>query len=289
MKNLTKIILLFLAGIAFFLGFQVFRADERTEQTKVYFFDVGQGDSILIQRGNYQILIDGGPDAKILSLLGKAMPVTDRKIERVVLTHPHSDHLAGLNLILERYEVEQIFGSGVLANSNQFQEFQNLIQSKKLSYQVPALGTIENPFANANFEYLWPGDKYQEKTTKSLNNSSIVNRFCYFEQCVLLTGDIETDEQQSMIMYYEERGSLQRLQSSLLKISHHGSRNGTNSRLLETIRPKTVVISVGIKNQFGHPHQEVLDLLGQFGLLLYRTDHDQTVEFVLSKDGFTRR
>jgi len=122
MKTATKVILSALILIAVFIWTSLARSPE-SAGVNIYFFDVGQGDAELIQNGDYQILIDGGPSDEILSKLGEAMPIADRNIEIMILSHPHADHLVGLNQVLERYNVEKIYSSGVLHTSNEYLEF----------------------------------------------------------------------------------------------------------------------------------------------------------------------
>ncbi|OQB05883.1 MAG: ComEC family competence protein [bacterium ADurb.Bin212] len=246
---------------------------------KIYFFDVAQGDATLVSKGDYQILIDGGPSSDVLSGVGEVMPPRDREIEAVVLTHPHADHLVGLNQILERYNVKQIYLSGVLHTSNQYLEFLQKIKDSGISSEVPQINQQFVPFEGAVFEFLWPGDKYRNKEVDNLNNSSLVTKFCYLEQCALFMGDLETDAQAEMFM----GNSLTDYSAQILKISHHGSTNGTNQTLLEKVRPKYTVISVGADNKYGHPHNATLKLIEQFGVSILRTDRDGTIIFELSE------
>jgi competence protein ComEC len=277
----------------------------------VFFLSVGQGDSELIQKGNYQILIDGGPDDKVLQEIGKVMPLTDRKIETVILTHPHADHLAGLNQILDRYEIGTIYSGGALYTTNGYLEFLGKIKDKKIDYQIPEVGQELKPYDNASLKFLWPGKQYQEKTVENSNNTSEVAKFCYFDHCALFTGDIETDEQAKMFDHYsssppvggplsEGTGSSSTLtdaeasnnnffESELLKIPHHGSTNGINQLLLEKVKPKYAIIEVGTDNKFGHPHTVVLDLLKTVNINTFRTDRDGTIEFVFNQSGIVKK
>lgn len=282
MKNFTKTILTVFILIAVFIWVNLAKSPESKDQVRIYFFDVGQGDSALIQKGNYQILIDGGPDDKVLPELGKAMPLSDRKIELIVLTHPHADHLVGLNQILERYEVEKIYSTGVIHTSNAYLEFLNKVKVNKINYSVPDVGEQIIPYEHANFSFLWPGKKFQEKSIDNLNDSSIVSKFCYFEHCALFMGDLETTGQEEM---FSEYSNYEVFPSELMKISHHGSSNGTNQRLLETVKPKFAIISVGKDNKFGHPNDSVINLLSNIQCL--RTDFKGTILFVLSEVGIS--
>lgn len=269
-------------------------------QVKLYFFDVGQGDSALIQRGDYQILIDGGPDGEVLKRIGQVMPITDRKIETVILSHPHADHLIGLNQVLERYEIGSIYFNGAAHTSSQYLEFLATIKAKNVSASVPPIGQEIAPFPNAVLEFLWPGEAFQGKTScddenqnaakkydsskdsdciGNLNSTSIVNRFCYFDQCSLFLGDLENDGQLEMLSKTEK----DKFKAQILKVAHHGSSNGTNKEMILSVNPRWAVISVGADNNYGHPHQASLKLLSDFGIKILRTDKDGTIQFTLTE------
>ncbi len=292
MKKWTKIFLGVLILLVFAIWSNVVKsptADSLDKYAHLYFFDVGQGDAEMIEKGDYQILIDGGPDEKVLSLIGKAMPLRDRKIEVLILTHPHADHLIGLNSILDRYEIDTVYYSGADNDSNGYREFEAKIKEKNINAKIPDLEEKFVPFENGEGIFLWPGKKYVGKNVDNLNNASEVFKFCYFSNCSLFTGDIETDEQSSMLNYYLLNGKLAMFQSSLLKLSHHGSTNGTNQSFLEAVKPENAIIEVGADNKYGHPHSATLDLLQKNQINYYRTDQDGTKEFIFSSDGITRK
>lgn len=285
MKKWTKIILAVLVLGLFFVLASIARspsANESKNGASIYFLDVGQGDAELIQKGDYQILIDGGPDDKVLSELGKVMPLTDRKIEVIILTHPHADHLVGINQILDRYQVEKIYYSGALYDSNAYTEFRAKIKDKNIQSSIPEIGEQILPFQNGELTFLWPGKMYEQKTNENANNTSEVARFCYFAHCVLFTGDVEIDEQAKFI-------NTTTVQSEILKLSHHGSTNGTNQHFLEIVKPQIAVIEVGANNKFGHPHTAVLDLLVQNSIKYYRTDRDGTIKFLIDEAGISKK
>jgi len=308
MTKITKIFFSLLITLAVFIWVAVVRSPSSIG-CNIYFFNVGQGDSALIEKGNFQLLVDGGPDDKILSEIGKVMPLTDRKIEVVILTHPHADHLVGINQIIDRYEVGKIYSTGVIHTSNAYLEFLDKVKNKNISLEVPDVGQKINPFDNSELKFLWPGKNYIEKSAEdnNLNNTSLVSRFCYFDHCVLLPGDLEADGQEAMFSYYSskqsevpaeksENESSETLasnnnifQSEILKVAHHGSTNGTNQKLLDIVKPKYAIISAGVDNKFGHPHSGTLDLLQKANIRYYRTDRDGTIEFNFSEQGIAKK
>lgn len=284
MNGWTKTFFGVLICIAVFVWAQVVHSPS-DGNAHIFFLNVGQGDAELIEKGDYQILIDGGPDDSVLAELGKTMPATDRKIEILILTHPHSDHLAGINQVIDRYEIGAIYFSGATYTTNGYLEFLQKVKDKNISIIVPKIGESITPYDNAKLTFLWPGEKYKEQVSENLNNTSVVGRYCYFSICALFTGDIENDEQALMFSEIEKEGLGIDLQ--ILKVPHHGSTNGTDEILLEKIKPDHAVIEVGADNKFGHPHAATLDLLKNAGIKVYRTDRDGTIEFILSESGIT--
>lgn len=284
MRKITKIVLSTLFLVLFFIGAEIVRSP-KDDNVHIYFLDVGQGDAALIERGDYQILIDGGPDDKVLSELGKVMPLSDRKIEAVILTHPHADHLVGINQVIDRYEVGKIYSSGSISTSNVYLEFLEKVKAKQIPLSIPGVQEKFSPYENAELEFIWPGKKFVGEASENLNNTSVITRFCYFSQCAILTGDIEKDEQDTMFEYYKQNVLVQDFSAVIYKVPHHGSINGVNDQMYEEIKPKFSVISAGADNKFGHPHAASLTLAEKFKSKILRTDRDGTIEFSLGKDG----
>lgn len=275
--------------VAIFLGANVLRVPKK-DVLAVNFLNVGQGDAILIQKDNFQILIDGGPNDSVLSSISELMPPMDRKIELVVLTHPHADHLVGINQILDRYEIGEIVGTGAIFSSSQYVQFLEKIKSKKIAFNVPQIGDQREFAANANISFLWPGDQFTSQGVDNLNNTSLVSKVCYYSRCVLALGDLEKDGQQAMVEYYEEIGKLETFKSEIVKVPHHGSNNALYPRLYEIVVPKIAVVMAGKDNQFGHPHQSVIDYFNKVTIELFRTDTEgKSINFILTENGVERR
>lgn len=279
MKFLTKFIIICLALLAISITHRVVQSPTDKNLVNIYFFDIGQGDAALIQKDQFQILIDGGPDDKILSELGSVMPLGDKKIEKIILTHPHADHITGLNQVLDRYEVDEIVSTAVLSSSNQYLEFLNKIKDLNKTITIPGIGQEDKVFDSGVIEYFWPGDNFLQKEADNLNNTSLVFRFCYLEKCALFMGDLETDGQDEMFRANESR--LDDFKSQTIKVAHHGSKNGSNSQLYEIVAPKEAIISVGRDNQYGHPNPDVLKLLESLNIKILRTDKDGNININL--------
>ncbi len=273
-RKFKKYFLIFLFLCAVLIWIAVF--DLPGEKLHVYFLDVGQGDSILIQTSkNQQILIDGGPDNAVLSELGEVMPFYDKKIELVILTHPHADHLAGLLEVLKSYQVDQILTTGIEYTTPEYIAWQKEIKDRNIPVKIAQAGQIID-LDKAKMEILYPLEFLQEKKIDNLNNSSIVCRLEYGKNSFLFTGDIEEEAEQKL--------KDDSLKSTVLKIPHHGSSTSLLLEFLGQIDPEVAVLCVGADNSFGHPTEDILDKLKN--VEVYRTDQDGTIEIISDGEGY---
>ena len=257
----------------------------------VIFCEVGQGDAVLIVKGDFQMVVDGGPSGgKLLSCLGNHLPFWDRRIEVVVNTHPQKDHLGGLDELLERFEVSKLVINGVFGGGSEAESLRKLVIEKEVEMILPKEEDVLK-VGNLRLDILWPeervgselawidftgldfvGEKVLGRNT-DVNEVSVVGLLRYGEFKVLLTGDIGEDEEEKLL----RRGSL--VDVDVLKVAHHGSRYSSGKRLLDKVKPEVAVIQVG-KNGFGHPTKEVLERLEGVGARIFRTDLDGEVEIV---------
>jgi len=275
MDQRHKILLTF-ALILAALGLLVIVQTANLGKLRLVFCDVGQGDGmLLITPSGKDIVVDGGPGTKIVDCLGQKMPFWDRTIEMVVLTHPQKDHLEGLLSVLSRYKVKMIATTGVENETELFKAWQTAIKAEGAKIYVPKAGdrlVLDSVRGQtSSMDVLWPTkDKlelWKLAGLSELNKSSVVLRLQMDGFCAYLTGDIPKEILEGLI-----DGTCQ-----VLKISHHGSKTGTNQEILDSIDPKVAIIQVG-KNSFGHPHKEVLDLLASKGVKIYRNDINGIVE-----------
>ena len=271
-KKIAGIVLLILAALNIFIWRTVLATGADT--LHVHFFDVGQGDAIYIRTPAKQdILIDGGPDSSVLAKLGQAMPFYDRKLELMILTHPHADHMEGLVDVLKRYEVEQILYSGVEYKSATYDEWQKLIVSKNIPTKIAQAGqTIK--LGEARINILFPDHDMEGETIKDLNNSSVVGRVIFGQSAFMLTGDAEQEVEKSLLNKY----SSDMLKSNVFKAGHHGSDTSNTSDFLAAVSPETAVISVGEDNKYKHPVESTLQTFAGLDVKMFRTDQDGDVE-----------
>jgi len=248
------------------------------DKLHVSFLDVGQGDAILIQTPNGQdILIDGGPDPQRINLeLSKKLPFWDRKIDLVVCTQPHADHVIGLIEVLLRYEVKQVLEPGVSYDSPVYQEWCNLVEDKGIEYNVAQTGQEIDLGRGIEIEVLNPPEVLFAGTSNDVDNNGLVLKLAWNKISFLFTADIREEAEFELI------GQRANLRSTVLKAAHHGSETSTSQQFLAAAAPEVAVISVGADNNFGHPSPEVVerlvDRLGEDSV--YRTDEDGTIEFI---------
>jgi len=239
----------------------------------LYFFDVGQGDSAMIKKGDFEMLVDGGPDNKVIEKLGQYLPYSDRKIEAVLLTHPHSDHVAGLVEVLRRYQVEKIYLTGALHTAPDYLEFLKLIKEKNiLTILIDKQEDIQIT-PDVTMDILYPDKSFYQVRPENLNNSSIVFKLNYISSTALFMGDFEN----------EETLTSSTVVAQVLKVGHHGSTNANNKNFLAKVKSLIAVISVGFNNSYGHPHYRTLYYLKNLGAKILRTDESGDIK--LQTDG----
>jgi competence protein ComEC len=242
----------------------------------VSFLNVGQGDAILIQKGNQQILVDGGPSPQAISLeLSNKMPFWDRTIELVILTHPHSDHLAGLVEVLQRYKVEQVLYPDLDYESPLYDEWLKLIEEKDIKYTIAQAGQQIDLGDGVVIKVLNPQASLLTDTESDIDNNGVVLRLSLGRVSFLLAADIGWEAEFELISEQAE------LASNVLKVAHHGSDTSTTPEFLSAVNPEAAVISVGEDNPFGHPNAVVVERLEEKlgSENIFRTDEQGTIEF----------
>jgi competence protein ComEC len=278
-RKIAYIILGILFLIVILIWIAVFSLKD--QKLEIIFFDIGQGDSILINtKNNQQILIDGGPNNSVVDKLGKTLPFYDKKIELIILTHPDKDHINGLIEVVKRYQVDKILTTGIECSTEVCQILSEQIQKKEIPIKIAQAGQTISLGDNVFLGILNPLENLSGENVKNKNDASIVAKLVAGENSVLLTGDITSKSEKKLV----ENNF--KLQSDFLKIAHHGSKYSTSEIFLKEVSPETAIISVG-KNSWGMPTKEVLEKLDREKIKVYRTDIDGDVRVIFEENNFT--
>jgi competence protein ComEC len=252
--------------------------------TRITVLDVGQGDSILVEGGRGgRMLIDGGPDPnRLLVELDRRLPPWDRRIDILVLTHPHEDHVAGLPLLLERYRIGRIYETGMRGPGPGYGAFARDLAGPS----APPDGILSTGARMAlddiRLRVLWPDPGHVPREPpdggRGINDVSIVLLGEVAGRRFLLTGDVEDDVDPLLA----QRG----LPSiDILKVAHHGSATASTPAFLDAVRPRVAIVSAGAGNPYGHPARSTIDRLSATGARVLRTDTDGSVAVSITADG----
>ena len=263
-KNLSTIILGFLLILDIFLWRSIIFY--KIEAPQYYFLDVGQGDSQLVifsdNSGHpIKLLIDGGPDKKVVAQLGKILGSSDRYIDLVLMTHPQLDHFAGFIDVLKNYKVGAFLANGRAGTISAYKQLVEIIKEKNIPYIVLKQGD-KIRYGDAIVEVLSPNKK--ALTSKELNDTCLVTLITIGGYRSLYTCDAGANIEAELLSKYN-------LASDILKVGHHGSRFSSSDRFLSAVKPLVAVIEVG-KNSYGHPTPIALANLQEVGAKIYRTD-----------------
>lgn len=231
----------------------------------VHFLDVGQADCALLASGGRFMLIDGGnnDDAEEITAYLQAAGV--EKLDIVVGTHPHEDHIGSLDTVLENFEVEAIYMPDVSVDTATYKDVLKAVKAEGLQVQHPAPGDVLD-FNGLLVEIFAPVKKYN-----NLNNNSIVLRVSVGERAFLFTGDVETPAEYDILEQDFD------LSADVLKVSHHGSASSSVEEFLAYTDGEYAVISVGEGNKYNHPEKEALKRLKNYGMEVFRTDKQGTI------------
>jgi competence protein ComEC len=255
---------------------------------------VGQGDAILITAGFTQVLVDGGPDEKVLACLGDHLPFWDHSLELVIATHGDKDHIGGLLAVLDRYQVQRLLMSDRQKESALFTDFQELVSRKKdqgmqvitsrVNLVLPLASDskliILSPLAETQLSAVSRAQALKEEDP---NDGSIVLLWQFNRVKTLLTGDLEAPGESALIT----RGVL--LDIDILKVGHHGSKTSSTPAFLAITRPEMSLISCGKNNHYGHPHKQTLSHLEQMGARILRTDLEGTLEILTNGETYWKK
>lgn len=276
MKKANKIITILIALILFF---SILMEDETIDDNitegnlEVHFIDVGQGDSTLIINGEESMLIDGGKNQDAESLVNYIRNQNITKLKYVIGTHPHEDHIGGLDKVIDNFDVEKVIMPNVTATTKTFEDVLDSIMNKGLTITKAKSGD-KYDLNGAEIDILGPNsEKYS-----NLNNYSVVVKLTFGNNSFMFTGDAEELAEKEILEKYAYK-----LKSDVLKLGHHGSSTSNSEEFLSLVNPEFAVISLGKDNTYGHPHKEVLERVMAKDIHIYRTDEEGTI--IVISDG----
>ncbi len=253
--------------------------------------DVGQGDAILIQSpAGRTALVDGGGevgaerggwDIGLMRVVPALRRAGVRRLDAVLLSHPHEDHVGGLPAVVENFPVGLVVDPGVPHPSPSYTRLLRMIEAGRIPYRQAREGQSIDLGLGARLTILYPPDPAPELDGNPVHARSVMARLTYGRTAVLLAGDIEGPVERFLV----DRGIV--LASQVLKVGHHGSKTSTTPMFLAQVKPQIAVISVGAGNSFGHPHPATLDALAAARVSVYRTDRHGAVR--VTSDGTTVR
>lgn len=242
-----------------------------TTDLQIHFLDVGQADSILITNNNHSMLIDAGnnEDGKKIVTYLENLGITS--LDYVVGTHPHEDHIGGLDDVINNLSVKEIYLPEATTTTKTFEDVLDAIANKDLSLTVPTIGETFK-LGEAEFEVIYTGTG-----TKDLNEASIILKMIFGNHTYLFTGDTIEEVEQTILS--------ENINIDVLKVAHHGSKYSSCQEFLDIATPDYAIISAGEGNSYGHPEEETLNRLKQFTNKIYVTKDLGTI--ILSSNGST--
>ena len=237
------------------------------ERLEVTFIDVGQADSILLENEGHYMLVDAGNNEDGPKLFNYFKNQNIHQFDYVIGTHPHEDHIGGLDNIIEGFDINTFYMPDVITTTKTFEDVLDALGEKNVTLSIPKTNATFK-LGDATGKVLYVGTEDES----DLNDTSIVLKVTYQNVSFLLTGDASTK--------VEEKLNPADLESTVLKVGHHGSSTATNEKFLNTVNPKYAIISVGENNQYEHPHTTVLNTLAAHNITTYRTDQDGTIKVI---------
>jgi competence protein ComEC len=267
-KRITALLLAVLSAAALYSSFS------SPLVLRTHFLNVGQADCFVIQTPNGRsLLIDSGNIEDSQPISSYLDNLNIRKLDVVIGTHPHADHIGGMAQIIRKYEIGRVYMPFASNNTATFQDLLMAIKEKGLRVSTAKAGITIDLDPALNMVFLAPGsDVYGD-----LNNYSAVLKITYKRNSFLFSGDAGIASEEEML-----RSGLD-IKADVLKVAHHGSAYSTSIGFLEKVLPSYAIISVGAGNTYGHPSRDTLDRLAQFNVEVYRTDLDGTI--IIASDG----
>lgn len=274
--KIPNLIIIILLLILFFSWKYILNTNNNLNNNLIiHYIDVGQGDCILIQVNNKNLLIDSGPSTSRKSLLKYLNKIGVKKFDYIIATHPHEDHIGNMDTIIKRFDVENFYAPKATTPSITFENMISALVDKNLKINILKKESKNiNLGKNTSIQIFSPEENM---ASDNLNNYSPIIKINFLDTSFLFTGDAEMSIEQQVLSENPD------LKCDILKVGHHGSSTSTSSKFLTSANPSIAIISVGKNNTYGHPSLETLDLLDSMNIRTIRTDILGTI--VINSDG----
>ena len=254
----------------------------------VKMLDVGQGDAILIRTAEQTILIDTGDTDEHEKFAAALKKEGVKTVDKLIITHPHADHLGGASVVFKECEVRAVYDNGQTTNSKLYREYLKTIKAKGIAYQALRDGDTLDFGSGVSFKVLSPTEEMVKEGGKNkdgkvnLNLNSVVGRLTYGNFSMLFTGDAEQETEAGIL----QRHKAEEIKSLVLKSPHHGSKTSSSPAYLKAAAPEAALISLGAGNEYHHPHQVTLDKYAKMNMKVWRTDQSGTITVTSNGQGY---
>ncbi|MBR1694549.1 MAG: MBL fold metallo-hydrolase [Selenomonas sp.] len=251
---------------------------EAAQKMTVKMLNVGQGDAILIQTPEQTVLIDTSDLDEQDKLRNELQKAGVKRIDKLILTHPHADHIGGVEgVVLRDYEVGEVYDNGMPSKSKIYTRYMKILKQKNIKRHGLAAGDELDFGGGVKFKVYAPEKAVVEKGSKTTdnhdpNNESVVGRLIFGDFSMMFTGDAEKAEEMPMVSSYGKE-----LKSTVLKSGHHGSKTSSSKEFLREVAPEAALISCGTGNDYGHPHEPTMKKYRAMKLKIYETDKNGTI------------
>lgn len=275
-RNNFFILMLFFSIAAFSLGRNSsnFKGSFQDNETLIHFINVGQGDAILLNNKNYNILIDSGSNESSDYLISYLKSFNIKRLNYVIATHPHEDHIGAMDDIINNFHVDTFIAPNITTTDIDFINMVKALNHKNLKINVIEDNLTISLFNDNFLTFLWSGSLPAD----NINNNSLVLKYINQNVSFLFTGDIEKEVEAQLQSINQSL-----LSSDVLKVAHHGSNSSSTLNFLTVVDPNISVITCGIGNNYGHPHKNTLTNLNNINSSVYRTDIQGNV--IIKTDG----
>ena len=253
------------------------------EKMVVTVLDVGQADAILLQTEGKNILVDSGLSDNADKLVAELKKLGVKKVDILVATHPHADHIGGMNAVLKNFEVGKIYDSGQVTTSKMYQKYLKTVKEKKIPFALlRASDRIEFGSDGAVLEVLGPQEPLLKDTRSDVNANSIVMRLAYKKFTMMLAADATSETEARILQVFAK----DKVHSQVLKVAHHTSKYSNTDAWLEAVKPEVAIASYSKENEYGFPHQVTLKRLSKVGAKYYNTADNGNVRVTTDGESY---